>query len=202
MIRINLNQSRVAGAATEDAGAIGLAPVAPSSSRDVLVKLLLIFLATAGLMLYEKQNLDTLNAALATVQAQDRQLKQQMDEQNAELAKLKDIEPQAQSLNDKLKLLRDYSKQRITELQSLDYMQSIIPARVWLRAVHFDNHRFQFLGNAVETVDLTEFVTKLETSAYFKDVIVVQDRDKVLQGGSKIRDFEFTAREEVKNENQ
>lgn len=196
MIRINLNRSRVA--AGDEASSIGLEPTVSVSARDVLVKILVVVLGTAGLMLYERQNLDQLNLDLAQVQAQDQQVKAQVQAKSAELAKLKDIEPLAQGLNDKLNLLREYSKQRITELQSMDYVQSIIPERVWLRAVHFDNHRFQFMGNAVETVDLTEFVSKLENSAYFKDVIVVQDREKKVQSGM-IRDFEFTAREEVKN---
>jgi Tfp pilus assembly protein PilN len=196
MIRINLNRTRVAG--SDEASSIGIGPAVNASGRDALVKLLVVILGTAALMLYEKQNLDQLNLDLAQIQAQDQQIKTQVQAKMADLAKLKDIEPQAQGLNEKLNLLREYSKQRITELQSMDYVQSIIPERVWLRGVHFDNHRFQFLGNAVETVDLTEFVSKLENSAYFKDVIVVQDREKKVQSGN-IRDFEFTAREEVKN---
>lgn len=195
MIRINLNRTRVTA---DEASSIGLESGGQVSARDALVKILVIMLGTAALMLYERQNLDQLNAELAQIQAQDQQIKTQVQSKTAELAKLKDIEPQAQGLNEKLNLLREYSKQRITELQSMDYVQSIIPERVWLRSVRFDNHKFQFVGNAVETIDLTEFVGKLENSAYFKDVIVVQDREKKVQSGM-IRDFEFTAREEVKN---
>lgn len=200
MIRINLNRSRVQGAAEENVdfnlneGAVdhNLNP------RDVLVRLLVVFLGVIVLMLYERQNMDELHAQLAKVQAEDNQLKQQVEEKNAEILKLKDIEPQAMGLNEKLKALRDYSKQRIEELQSMDFMQSIIPERVWLNAVHYDNHRYRFTGNAVETTDLTDFVNKLENSAYFKDVIVIEDKEKIEQN-AKIRDFAFTAREQAVN---
>jgi len=201
MIRINLNRTRVAGGIEGEATAI-YDTTAPSGAsvnvREIAVKLFVIFLGVFSLIIYERQNLDTLNAELSKQQHDDVQLKAQVAEKQAELAKLKDIEPMAQGLDDKLKVLREFSKQRLTELQSMDFMQSIIPERVWLRAVHFEHHRYQFVGNAVETVDLTDFVNKLENSAYFKDVIVIQDKEKPVTNG-KIREFEFTAREQASN---
>jgi Tfp pilus assembly protein PilN len=199
MIRINLNRTRVAGGLEGEETVIKELSTTPSLNvREVIVKLLVVFLGIIGLMIYERQNIDALNAELGKTQADLNSLKQQVNDKNAELAKLKDIEPLANGLNEKLRALREYSKERITELQSLDFMQSIIPERVWLRNVHFEKHRYQILGNAVETVDLTDFVNKLENSAYFKDVIVIQDKEKPVQNG-KIRDFEFTAREQAAN---
>ena len=125
--------------------------------------------------------------------------KAELAKASAELDGLKDIEPQAQALSDKLKVLRSYSKQRLENLQSLDYLQSVIPEHVWLNSLNYDERRYRMLGNAMETIDLTEFVNKLEGSAYFQDVIVIQDKEKPVQPSGKIREFEMTARAGVKN---
>src|SRR4051812_32904081 len=131
MIKINLNRSRMASGPV-DGETIAFEDASGGSIRDVLVKLLVICLGTVGLVLYERQNSEQLAAELVVVNGQLQQLKTQVAQKNAELGQLADIEPQAKALNDKLKVLRQYSKQRITELQSLDFMQSIIPERVWL----------------------------------------------------------------------
>lgn len=204
MIKINLNRSRVpnAGGASVDEGtAVDISDGgSPSSTggRDMLVKLLVMTLGVAALALYQKQNLDQLDAQLATVNAQVAKLQADVEAKQTELAQLKDIEPQAQSLGDKLRILREFSKLRLFQLQSLDFMQSVIPEKVWLESVQYDAQKYKILGFAVETTDLSEFVQRLEGSAYFQDVIVIQDREKVAQGG-KIRDFEMSSRSEVKN---
>jgi Tfp pilus assembly protein PilN len=198
MIKINLNRTRVT------AGLEGETVVQDGGSesrinfREVGVKFFVMFIGVFALMIFERQNIDQLTQDLGRAQLELNGLKSQIAEKQGELGKLKDIEPLANGLNEKLRVLREYSKQRITELQSLDFMQSIIPERVWLRGIRFDKHRYQVVGNSVETVDLTDFVNKLENSAYFKDVIVIQDRERGVANG-KIRDWEFTAREQAAN---
>jgi Tfp pilus assembly protein PilN len=194
LIKINLNQTRVSGGEEE---AIRTREDAPTgNNRDVLVKAFVIALGTLALIIYEKQNIDQLNSQRGALTAQLNQIREQSEKKNAELKELKDIEPQAQALNDKLNILKEYSKLRLQQLQCLDFVQSIIPERVWLRSVKYENRRYQILGNAVETVDLTDFVQKLEGSAYFQDVIVLQDREKPMQQG-KIREFELSARSDA-----
>jgi len=194
MIRINLNRTKVSGGLEGEEVVADLGDDNKLNMREVGVKFFVMFIGIFALMILEKQNIDNLHQELARAQAELSGLREQVTAKEAELAKLKDIEPLAAGLNEKLKALREYSKERITELQSLDFMQSIIPERVWIRGIHFDNDRYQVVGNSVETVDLTDFVKKLENSAYFKDVIVIQDREQAMQSG-KIRDWEFTARE-------
>ena len=196
MIKINLNRTRVSNA--DESIATQLDDV-KFSSRDVILKILLICAGIAGLMVYEKQNLEAINSDVVALNAQAELMRQAVATRGAELTNLKDIEPQAQALNDKLRILREFSKLRLEQLQSLDYLQSVIPDRVWLKSVVFENKRYQILGNSVETVDLSDFQRKLEGGAYFGDVIVVQDRDRPVVGGGKIREFEISARGGVQN---
>jgi Tfp pilus assembly protein PilN len=196
MIKINLNRTRV------DNGGEGTAVQTVSSDanpRELVVKILVMFIGVVALSLYQKQNLDQLDAQLAIVQSQVNKVKGELEQKKTELAALKDIEPQSQALADKLKVLRELSKLRLFQLQSLDYIQSIIPDKVWLQTIDYETNNYRIFGNSVETTDLTEFVHKLEGSAYFQDVIVVQDLEKLMAGNLKVRDFELTSRSEVKN---
>ncbi|MGE3760022.1 MAG: PilN domain-containing protein, partial [Pseudobdellovibrionaceae bacterium] len=118
-----------------------------------------------------------------------------------EVDSIKDIAKQAQELEDKLKVLKLLSKLRLREVKTLDFMQSSIPEKVWLRSInyssdreHVENGRFQFTGNSVNTEDLTEFAKRLEDSAYMDNVIVIKNAEVAgpkRAGG--MREFLFTA---------
>ena len=204
MIRVNLTRSRVASGSEEGSAPSNI--VIDSSTpggpdvRSLVTKAAVMLIGTLGLWMYEKQNIDRLSGEMAVVNAELNKVRQEQAKKAGELEKLKDIEPQAQALSDKLKVLRAYSKQRLENLQSLDYIQSVIPERVWLSSVNYETKRYRLTGNSMETVDLTEFVNKLEGSAYFQDVIVIQDTEKPIQPTGKIREFEMTARSGVKVE--
>jgi hypothetical protein len=201
LIKVNLNRSRVDGDTQRGDGSVGGGTATATAlagdglnSRDMVVKLVVMFVGVAALTLYERQNLDDLSARLASVNANLNKVKADVSQKQVELAQLKDIEPKAQELNDKLKVLREFSKQRLAQLQNLDFVQSVIPDKVWLRAVKFDGKRYQINGNAIETSDLSEFVSKLETSSYFQDVIIISDRTVTFGKESRVRDFEISAR--------
>src|SRR5437868_2015839 len=138
MIKINLNRTRVpgnAGGGGEDTTTqmatnqdFGGGP----NPREVIVKVVVMLVGIVGLAIYQKQNIDQLDAQLAAVMAQVSNLKAEVAKKKAELLTLKDIEPKANALNDKLKILREFSKLRLFQLQSLDFLQSVIPVKVWL----------------------------------------------------------------------
>lgn len=211
MIRVNLIRNRVQDTSLGDAGAgtsLGGGGGGASGLRDIVVKGACIFMFTIGMMIYESQNIRALNAELNQVQAQVNQLTEQNQAKIAELAKYKDVEVQAKELEDKLKILKLLSKLRLREVKTLDFMQSSIPEKVWLKTVQFESDKghveqghFQFTGNSVATEDLTEFVRRLEDSAYLQDVIVVKNQENTANANSKstVREFLFTADVETKN---
>lgn len=203
MIKINLVKNRVGdtvavpGVATSSGG---------NEMRESVVKVAFILIFTVGLMVYESQNLHQLQAELQTLQAQSTELEAQKQAKLAEVEGVKDVEKQARELEDKLKILKLLSRLRLREVKTLDFVQSSIPEKVWLKTMVYeadkekvDAGHFNFTGNAVATEDLTEFVKRLEDSAYLNEVIVVKNEEvQVANAKSTMRDFQFTAQVEVK----
>lgn len=189
MIRVNLARNRV------DVQAGDMTLEVDNEGREqlkvALVKILVLAIFPGLLIFTEKYNLDNLRLQMAQISAQANQITTETQQKTQELNQLKAAIPGAESAALKLRLLGKMSKLRLRELISLDVVQSVIPERVWLKDLTFQNEQYSFKGGAVETSDLSEFVSKLEASAYFKDVIVIQDKES--SNGGKGREFELSA---------
>ncbi|NJL24920.1 MAG: hypothetical protein HC902_06930 [Calothrix sp. SM1_5_4] len=204
MIRVNLLKSRVGDTQTSTVqeGASG-----QGEMRENLTKVFFIAIFTVALMFYESQNLETLGGEQRRIQVQIQELEAQLDVKNKEIESVKDVEAQAAELEDKLKVLKMLSRLRLREVKTLDFMQSSIPEKVWLKSVSFQADRdkpdqglFDFRGVSVVTEDLTEFTKKLEDSAYLYEVIVLKNQDVPATGRvGSLREFHFTAQVETKN---
>ena len=208
MIKVNLLRSRVTEtmASTATSTGIQVGGGGGDGNREVLVKVAVMALFTVGLMLYESQSIRSLNDEQARLQAQIAQLQTESTAKAAEVAKVKDIEVLARELTDKLKILKLLSKLRLREVKTLDFMQSSVPEKVWLKAINYESDKthvegghFQFSGYAVATEELTEFVKRHEESAYLMDVIVVKNQELSVNKATPIREFLFTAEVENKN---
>ena len=203
MIRVNLARNR----AEESPQSTGQqAGPGTENTREAIIKIAFISLFTVGLMIYESQNLHALQEELARMRGQLTQKQAEETAKKNEVDKVKDVEVRAKELEDKLKLLKFLSKLRLREVKTLDFLQSTIPEKVWLRAItfespkeHMETGHFQVTGNSVTSDDLGEFVKKLEDSSYLVDVIVVKNVEIAANKSATIRDFLFTA--EVGNKN-
>ena len=198
MIRVNLLKNRANNQSTElrkseaDAG---------TDLRDTVVKIAFLIMFTLGLMVYEGQNIRRLNDEASQLQIRISGLETQSAAKAAEAESVKDVENQARELEDKLKVLKMLSKLRLREVKTLDFMQSSIPEKVWLKTLNFESDianvetgRFQFVGTAVATEDLSEFVKRLEDSAYLNEVIVIKNQEVPVTGrAGVVREFMFTA---------
>lgn len=213
MIKVNLLRNRVGdsqpgGSARTGFGSTILAGGGEDTSkRDAVVRLLTIFMFTAALMVYEHQNIRDLNQEQVRIQAQVAELESAARARSEEVAAVRDVERQAKELEDKLKILTLLSRLRLREVKTLDFMQSSIPEKVWLRDVNFvsdktkvSEGKFEFKGAAVATEDLSEFVKRLEDSAYLNEVIIIKNQEVNIPGrnAGTMREFEFTAQVEVK----
>jgi Tfp pilus assembly protein PilN len=177
-----------------------------SEARDTIVKALMILIFPIGLWVFEGQNLKTLKERTVALQAEVAALEIEVQAKNKEAEAVKDVEAQARELEDKLKLFKLLSRLRLREVKTLDFMQTSIPERVWLKILNyeadkekFEAGRFNFQGRAMTTDDLTEFVKRLEESAYLNEVIVIKNQEVMAQNKSVTRDFQFTAQVEVAN---
>lgn len=203
MIRVNLLKNRV-GDQTQGPGKVEAD--SGNDIRSAIVKIAFLFMFTLALMVYEGQNIRALNDEAARLQVRISELETQSAAKAAEAETVKDVEKQARELEDKLKVLKLLSKLRLREVKTLDFMQSSIPEKVWLKSIVFEaakdnveDGRYQFTGNAVATEDLSEFVKRLEDSAYLNEVIVVKNQELPVSGRTgTVRDFAFSAEVEGK----
>lgn len=207
MIRVNLMKNRVGDAGTGATAAIAQPSNEPSHAREIVAKIAVILLGPIALYVYQGIHLRALDDEKANVTAEVARLTQEAAAKAAEADSVKDIEGQAKELEAKLKILKLLSHLRLREVKTLDFMQSSIPEKVWLKAIHYESVKdqvdvghFTFEGGAMSTDDLAEFAKRLENSAYLSDVIIVKNQEIAMQGKSTTtRDFLFTA--EVENQN-
>lgn len=218
MIRINLVRNRVGDAVLPNAPLGGAATLSESSdgTRDAIVKVASICVFTVGLMLYESQTIQQLNEERSRTDALVADLESQTQAKAIEVEAIKDIAQQAQELESKLKVIKLLSKLRLREVKTLDFMQSSIPEKVWLKSIkyesakdaemgnpdaksfNFEEGSLVFEGNSVTTEDLSEFVKRLDDSAYLTEVIVVKNQESTaVSKSAALREFQFTADVEV-----
>jgi Tfp pilus assembly protein PilN len=190
MIKINLLRNRVQGEAGTQV--ISFDDTDNSQARSAIIKVLCMSLATVSLMLYESHHLSELRNETAALSNELQTLQTTVTQKVAEAEGLKSVEAEAKELEDKLKLLKHLSKLRLREVKTLDLLQNAIPERTWLKSLAYENNRFVFVGAAVSTPELSEFVKRLDESAYLSDVIVTRNRE-VGDANTGYRDFEFSA---------
>ncbi|MBX3021505.1 MAG: PilN domain-containing protein [Bdellovibrionales bacterium] len=211
MIKVNLLRNKVNDGPTLQSVGPGGSHVASSSGasaemREALIKVAFLLMFTVILMFFESQNLRNLQAEAVRLSVRVTELEAQAVEKAKEVEAVKDIETQARELEDKLKILRLLSRLRLREVKTLDFIQSSIPEKVWLKTLVYESDKdrvefgkFNFAGNAVTTEDLTEFVKRLEDSAYLYEVIVMKNQEVPIPSQKNVmRDFQFTAQVEVK----
>jgi Tfp pilus assembly protein PilN len=207
MIKVNLLRNRVQDPGGGSSNADSLPGVDSSRTiRENIVKALVIVIFPAGLMLYEAQNIRSLNEEQSRVQALAAKLQGELSGKQVAADKVKNVEVQAKELEDKLKLLKLLSRLRLRHVKTLDFVQSTIPEKVWLKNINYDSDKahieighFQFMGFATATEELTDFTRKLDGSAYLSDVIVIKNSEIQAANKNTMRDFLFVADAEKKN---
>ena len=203
MIKVNLLKTKI----IENPGtgiAIENSASDTGAMRSAILKVLMILVFTLGLMLYENQTIRALNQETASMITKVTQMQAAVNAKAVELEGFKDVEARAKELEDKLKILKSLSNLRLREVKTLDFMQSSIPEQVWLRNVVYESDRerveegrFVFVGRAVTTDDLSEFVKRLDESAYLDEVIVIRNQEIPDEGNQSNRDFQMTAQVET-----
>ncbi len=204
MIKVNLLRNKVGDT---QASETFMAESSGEDTKNAIVRLLVLAASVLMLIIYENQSIDALNQEVVSLQNQLSELQQAAQVKAQEVEGIKDVEAEAQSFTDKLKILKLLSNLRLREVKTLDFMQSAILERVWLKEISFTSSKEKlqegqlvFRGGALTTEDLSEFVKRLEDSAYLNEVIVVKNQEVGIPGRQvgTMRDFEFTAEVEVR----
>lgn len=204
MIKINLSRTRIRESESAFDGAspaqsfetMGGENASPLAAN--LLKLLFLFGGVIGLYYYEGQNIEDLNGKVARATQETEALRATLTQKTEELNSMGGIQQDSKALNDKLKLLKDLSRLRLREVKSMDYVQSVIPPKVWLTGMDIQKEKYVLVGRSPDQTAISLFVRKLEDGGYFSDVVLVKDT-VVNDAGNSIREFEIVARSEVVN---
>jgi type IV pilus assembly protein PilN len=108
-------------------------------------------------------------------------LQQEIDQLNAEVAKLnqqarevRDLDRRRVDLKAKLKVIEDLKKRRVGPARMLDDLSTATPEKLWL--VDFTDAASQatITGMALDNQTIAEFMRQLQGSVYFYDVDLVE----------------------------
>jgi Tfp pilus assembly protein PilN len=162
-----------------------------SGSKDLLVKILLMFLGVGALVAYESYNIGLLKSRLNEVTTRKNALMQEVQEKSPIAEKARAMQGEILDLESRIKTIKDLSRIRLREIKTVDYIQNVIPERVWLTGVVFAGDKLTLEGSAISDEQLNHFTESLEKKSSFKDVIVLKSVEQKAKDGT-IKIFTIT----------
>jgi len=136
-------------------------------------KIALMFSFTILIFCYEKYNISNMQEITASLTVNLKKHQSDLAKLKAETGDLRKVKSEIGKIQEKIDLIQKVSGKRLKELKALDYLQSIIPDGMWLKSFNYDGKRAKIKGVALTDRDLNDFVSKLEDSNYFEDVLLI-----------------------------
>jgi len=204
MIKINLARRKGTGTGTGATGVdsteshFEIHDAGASAQKGALVKLVLMFAFVGGLMFYENQNVTSYQAEMIKQSAKITELQTDLEGKRSVTSGMEVIEKSAQVLEQKLAIMKKLSRVRLREVKALDYIQSVVPEKIWFSNIVFDDNKLVLQGYAVSDDDLNELTKGLENSVQFSNVIILQATDARV-ANSSFKQFEISCNTEVEN---
>lgn len=209
MIRVNLMQNRGSstrpaagnapsgGTATDfQLSGIGVSTTSVSLGRPVIVKLIVLIAFPLVLFYFEQYNLSILQNEARAAAAQLNDAQTLLASKEAEVAQSADLKEKAKELANKIEILKKLAATRLREIKSLDFIQTNLPEKVWLKELKFKTGSLMIRGMAVTDDDLTTFVRALEKNRSFTNVILLQAKEERGTQGS-VKTFEVSCNVEA-----
>lgn len=197
MIRINLARKK----ATVSAGTesqFELYDGSASQQKQAFIKIILMVLFVGLLMFYENHNVNKYQGELLVQSSKIAELEADLESKKRVTAGMSEVERNAQVLEQKLTIMKKLSRVRLREVKALDYIQGVLPEKVWFKDIKFEESSLILQGYAVSDDDLSELTRALENSVQFSNVIILQSKEAKVQN-STYRQFEISCNTEVGN---
>ncbi|GAO02310.1 PilN domain-containing protein [Anaeromyxobacter sp. PSR-1] len=110
------------------------------------------------------------SADLAAREAQVKRTKADIAQLDRIIGEVKDIKEQQAQLREKLEVLDRLKAGRTGPVKMLDQLAQVTPKRLWLTKLEQKGDALAFTGTAASIDEVSEFMTALKGSPYFKDV--------------------------------
>ena len=191
MNKVNLLVSKITtqgtSVGTTAEGMIGT----PAKSGSLLINVVLFFWLVIVVYLWKFYYVEGLKAELADKQKQEATLQGKLDKLKVSAEQAKKDREVIENLKRRRDVIQKLFKARLDALKSLDYLQTTIPERVWLRRLDYLTGKVTFEGSAVSVQDVNIFMRKLEEGGVFVDVNPVRVEEI---GGGKGTSFTIHCR--------
>ncbi|MGQ9618357.1 MAG: PilN domain-containing protein [Candidatus Aminicenantia bacterium] len=180
MIKINLLRAE----RKEERPIITVKPERKEKVQTSLFFLLLILTAVVILLLHLQ-----ITRSIET----ERRLLEEMEMRKKELAGvLADIEKynaQRKAFEEKIKVIEALKEKQKVPVRLLDELSKKIPDGLWLRRLSFSEGKLTFSGRAFSNNIIADFISELESTGLFKEVMLKDSTMSTTSQGGGVFDF-------------
>lgn len=190
MIKVNLlkNRGTVADSGTQfdftapaefsnDRGASG-------SPAESIVKVAMIFVFPLLLWGYESYNIGQLTSSNASVQNRLTELQAEVDKNAPIIERATKMQTEIKELEDRIAIIKNLSKIRLREIKAIDFLQNVMPEKIWFQEMDFRDAGFKVTGFAVTGDALNKFIESIDGKSYFRNVVLMSSEDKKTKAGT------------------
>lgn len=162
------------------------------TSSDSLLKIVILLIPALLLYGYEKYNISQLEEERTSISMRLQSLTSEIDSNKPVVQKAKEMQKEIKELEERIILIKNLSKVRLREIKAIDYLQNVIPDKVWFSELDFKDTNFEAKGFSVSDEALNRFIEGLEGKSFFRNVILRQSVDQKTKTGT-IKSFHFSS---------
>ena len=173
---------------------INLLPVKASRRADqVKRELVLCGLGLGAILLACTGLYIVVSAEVSDLKAQNSQLQKDIDNLKTIVARVDEIDELKKDLRTKLEVIHGLKLKKQGPVRMLDELSDATPEKLTLLTLKETNKRVDMTGIAVSNEVISQFLSNLERSDWFKDVYLV-GIDQIEEEEYKLKEFQVTAK--------
>lgn len=161
-------------------------------ASEIVAKVFTIILPVLILWGYETYNIGNLSSQNEVAQSRMNELNTEITQNKPVVEKAKAMQKEIKELEERIVLIKNLSKVRLREIKAIDYLQNVIPEKVWFIELDFKDTNFQARGFSVSEEALNKFIESLEGKSFFRNVILMQSVDQKTKTGT-VKSFTFSS---------
>jgi type IV pilus assembly protein PilN len=157
-----------------------------------ITKILFMGIFVGGALAYESYNIGQLQSQLGNLTTQQSTLNAEIEQKKPIAEKARTMQKEILDLEAKIQGIKGLSKIRLREIKAIDFIQNVIPEKVWLTRLNFENDKLTLEGAALADDQLNKFTDALEGKSYFRNVILLKAIERKSTDGT-MKIFEISS---------
>lgn len=192
MIRVNLARGRKQVTKSEfgvDFRGVDLGEAA--EQKQALVRILMMLILPAGIYAYYDYTLPEKQAAIQQTKQQIETVSQYNAKVATSVEEIKKLKTQLEEVEKKTNAIEKLSSDRLTAVQTLDYIQQNMPEKMWLTHVEFSVDKFIIAGLSSSDIEITNFMESLQKYPMVSDLELIRSSEQSTNMGL-LKKFELS----------